>query len=428
MENLTFAMVALFLLAFGVVSERLQRSVVTAPMAFAVFGYVMGPDGLGLLDIGFDSEIVRSMSEVTLVIVLFTDASRIDLRILKRNYHLPLRLLGIGLPLTVLSGTLLAAVMLDTLSFWEAAVAAAILAPTDAALGQAVVSSPKVPVRIRQALNVESGLNDGIALPIVLFFIHLAAVSESLVDAGYWFDFVTHQLVLGPVVGAVVGFGGGRLVEWGGQARWMSSSFQRISAISVSLLAFAGAEAVDGNGFIAAFVAGFVLGNTAKRACTSLIEFAEAEGQLLALSAFFVFGVAEIGPTIDALTAPLVLYAVLSLTLIRMVPVSLSLFGTGLHAPTHVFLGWFGPRGLASILYIFLVLEESGLRGRNQIFSVVMCTVLLSIFAHGMSAWSASQWYARHAERHREIEPDAAEHRPVEEMPVRIRMRPRDLG
>ena len=306
--------------------------------------------------------------------------------------------------------------------------AAAILAPTDAALGQAVVSSPKVPVRIRQALNVESGLNDGIALPVVLFFIHLAAVSESIIDAGYWFDFATHQLVLGPVVGAAVGFGGGRLVEWGGRSRWMSHNFQQISAIALSLLAFAGAEAVEGNGFIAAFVAGLVLGNTAKQACTCLIEFAEAEGQLLTLSAFFVFGVAEIGPTIGALTVPLVLYAVLSLTLIRMVPVSLSLLGTGLRAPTHVFLGWFGPRGLASILYIFLVLEESGLQGGDEIFTVVMCTVLLSIFAHGMSAWPASNWYARHAERRREIEPDCAEAKPVEEMPVRVRMTSRHTG
>jgi NhaP-type Na+/H+ or K+/H+ antiporter len=383
---------------------------------------VSGPDGLGLLDIGFDSEIVRALAEATLVIVLFTDASWIDLKILKRNYDLPLRMLGIGLPLTIVVGTLVAATLLDTLSFWEAAVAAAILAPTDAALGQAVVSSPKAPVRIRQALNVESGLNDGIALPVVLFFIHLAAVSESMVDAGYWFDFVTHQLVLGPVVGAAVGFGGGRLVEWAGRSRWMSHSFQQISAIALSLLAFAGAEAVEGNGFIAAFVAGLVLGNTAKRACSCLIEFAEAEGQLLTLLAFFVFGVAEIGPTIGALTVPLVLYAVLSLTLIRMVPVSLSLLGTGLRAPTHVFLGWFGPRGLASILYIFLVLEESDLEGRDDIFTVVMCTVLLSIFLHGMSAWPATNWYARHAERRREIEPDCAEARTVEEMPVRVRM------
>jgi len=361
------------------------------------------------------------LAEATLVIVLFTDASRIDLKVLRKNYELPLRLLAIGLPLTILAGTLVAAALLDTLTFWEAAVAAAILAPTDAALGQAVVSSPKVPVRIRQALNVESGLNDGLALPVVLFLIHLAASSETA-EAGRWLDFVSHQLILGPIVGAAVGFLGGKLVEWGSRSRWMSHPFQQIAAIALSLLAFAGAEAVEGNGFIAAFVAGLVLGNTAKRACACLIEFAEAEGQLLTLFAFLVFGVAEIGPILAGLSTPFVLYAVLSLTVIRMIPVSLSLLGSGLHRPTHLFLGWFGPRGLASILYIFLVLEESGLQGRDDIFTVVMCTVLLSIFAHGMTAWPASELYSRHAETLRDAKPECAEHKPVEEIPVRVRM------
>ncbi|MDA1313929.1 MAG: sodium:proton antiporter [Acidobacteria bacterium] len=421
MENIGFAFVALFILVFGLVSERLQRSIITAPMAFALFGVVMGPEGLGLLHIGFDSEVVRELAEATLVIVLFTDASRIDLKILKKNYELPLRLLSVGLPLTILGGTLLAALLLDTLTFWEAAVVAAILAPTDAALGQAVVSSPKVPVRIRQALNVESGLNDGIALPVVLFFIHLAASSEGT-EPGQWLNFVSHQLILGPAVGAAVGFLGGQLVERGVTSQWMSHAFQQISAVAIALLAFAGAEAVGGNGFIAAFVAGLVLGNTAKRACTCLIEFAEAEGQLLTLFAFLVFGVAEIGPILAGLSAPLVLYAVLSLTLIRMIPVSLSLLGAGLRWPTHLFLGWFGPRGLASILYIFLVLEESGLQGGDDIFTVVMCTVLLSIFAHGVTAWPASELYSRHAEKLKNEEPSCAEHKPVEELPVRVRM------
>jgi NhaP-type Na+/H+ or K+/H+ antiporter len=421
MENTGFAFVALFILAFGVVSERLQRSILTAPMAFALFGFVMGPEGLGLLQVGFDSEIVKQLAEATLVIVLFTDASRIDLKVLKKNYELPVRMLAVGLPLTILSGTLLAAWLLDTLTFWEAAVAAVILAPTDAALGQAVVSSPKVPVRIRQALNVESGLNDGIALPVVLFFIHLAASSEGA-EPGRWLDFVSHQLILGPVVGAAVGFLGGKLVELGAKSQWMSHSFQQIAAIALSLLAFAGAEAVEGNGFIAAFVAGLVLGNTATKACTCLIEFAEAEGQLLTLFAFLVFGVAEIGPIIAGLSAPVVLYAVLSLTVIRIVPVSLSLLGAGLRWPTHLFLGWFGPRGLASILYIFLVLEESGLQGGDDIFTVVMCTVLLSIFLHGMTAWPASELYSSHAEKLRDEKPDCAEHMPVEELPVRVRM------
>ena len=422
METLTFVAVAVFILAFGLVSARLSKTVITPPMVFVGFGILMGPAGLGLMHLSVESEIVRALAEATLVLVLFTDASRIDLRLLRRSYHLPLRMLAIGLPLTMALGTIGAVALFGGLSLWGAAIAAAILAPTDAALGQAVVSNPRVPARIRQALNVESGLNDGIALPFVLFFIHGAHMGDHSHSFGYWAEFVTLQLVLGPLVGAAVGYGGGRIVDWGTRAGWMNHSFQQLSAIALALLAFAGAETVGGNGFIAAFVAGLVLGNTAKSICTCLIDFAEAEGQLLALLAFMVFGAAEIGPALTGLGSTVLIYAVLSLTVIRMLPISLSLIGSGLRAGTHLFLGWFGPRGLASILYVFLVLEGQDVAGREQIFTLVMMTVLLSVFAHGLSAWPFSNAYARQAEKLREQQPEGAEHGVVEEIPVRLRL------
>ena len=423
METLTFVAVAVFILAFGLVSARLAKTVITPPMVFVAFGILVGPAGAGLLELSVESEVVRALAEATLVLVLFTDASRIDFSLLRRGYHLPLRMLGIGLPLTMALGTVGAVTLFDGLGWWGAAVAAAILAPTDAALGQAVVSNPRVPARIRQALNVESGLNDGIALPFVLFFIHGAHATQDAHGAGYWAQFVGSQLVLGPLVGAGVGYFGGRLVDWGARSNWMSHSFQQLSAIALALLAFAGAEAVHGNGFIAAFVAGLVLGNTAKTICTCLIDFAEAEGQLLALLAFLVFGAAEIGPALGGVSGTVLLYAVLSLTVIRMLPISLSLLGAGLGAGTHLFLGWFGPRGLASILYVFLVLEGAGVAGRDQIFSIVIITVLLSVFAHGLSAWPFSNAYAKRAAKLHEEQPECPEHLPVEEIPVRLPLR-----
>jgi NhaP-type Na+/H+ or K+/H+ antiporter len=353
-------------------------------------------------------------------LVLFTDAARIDLRVLRREHDLPIRLLVIGLPLTIVAGTLVAAVMLDTLTFWEAAVLAAILAPTDAALGQAVVSSERVPVRIRQALNVESGLNDGIALPVILILLSIAGAAEHSQNVIYWIQFAALQVILGPLVGIGVGYFGGKLIERAARIGWINHAFQDLSALGLSLLAFAGAELIGGNGFIAAFCAGLTLGNCSRAICTCLYEFAEAEGQLLTLLIFMVFGALMLPMTLDHFSWVVLAYGVLSLTLIRIVPVVISLVGAGLRWQTVSFLGWFGPRGIASILFALLVVEESGLPGREQILIVVMATVVLSVFAHGVTAYPGAKWYERQVAKIKPEKKDVAEHRDVTEMPVRL--------
>lgn len=419
MSTLSLAVVALFVLGFGLVSKRIQTTVVTAPMVFVLFGVAVGPSGLGLVNIALDSPAVRLLAELTLVLVLFTDAARIDLARLRREHNIPLRLLGIGLPLTVLAGVVAGATLLGELSLWEVLVLAIILAPTDAALGQAVVSSKRVPVRIRQALNVESGLNDGLALPLLLFAISCATMAEHANEGGFWLRFAFLQVVLGPLVGAAVGYFGGRLASWGRRSGWMSDAFGDLAALGFALLAYAGAEVVGGNGFIAAFTAGLTLGNTARSLCSSLYEFAEAEGQLLTLLSFVVFGAVLVGPALDGLGPATLLYALASLTLVRMVPVWLSLTGLGLEAPTRAFIGWFGPRGIASILYGLLLLEGSGLEQGGTVFSVTMLTILLSVVLHGITAWPAVRWYGRWADNMKD-EPDMPEMQPVSEMPVRL--------
>lgn len=411
----TLLLVSVLILVFGAVSERLKRTALTPPMVFVGVGLAVGAGLFGSFGSYDGFALTRLLSELTLIIVLFTDASRIRFRELEEGYELPLRLLAVAMPLGVVLGAALAIVLFPELSIWSACVLAVILVPTDAALGQAVVASKSVPLKIRQALNVESGLNDGLALPIVLVFAALANMDAEPVAVWLWF--IAKQLTLGPLVGVVTGFGGGRLVVWCVERRWMEHSFEQLSALALAFLAFLLAELVGGNGFIAAFVAGLTVGNTAGRVGRVLQEFAETEGQLLSLLTFLCFGAHLAWPLLADVTGTMVLYGVLSLTLVRMVPVSLSLVGSKLRRFTHVFMGWFGPRGLASILFAFLVLEE-GVPGRDLILVVVVITVLMSVYAHGVTAWPASKAYARvcETERHETME----EFMPVAELPTRL--------
>lgn len=420
METLTFALIAAAILGFGLISAKAQKTVFTPPIVFVGLGWLLAGPGLGILDLHISEHAIHTLAELTLVLVLFTDASRIDLRLLRQDHGLPVRLLSIGMPLTILLGGLAAAWLFPSFTLWEAALLAAVLAPTDAALGQAVVSSPKVPVKIRQALNVESGLNDGIALPLVLLFLSTcSAAVEGQGGAEYWLKFAALQVTLGPLVGIAVGWIGGRLVERATVKGWMNHSFQHLSSLGLAVLAFGGAEVIGGNGFIAAFVAGLTLGNVTKSMCECLYDFAEAEGQLMTLLVFLIFGATMAPEALAHATWHTWLYAILSLTVIRMLPVFLSLLGMKLRPATVGFLGWFGPRGIASILFGLIVVSKSVLHGAEEIFSVVLVTVLLSVFLHGLTAYPGAIWYSRHSESFKDE--DAVEHEKVSEMRVRIR-------
>ena len=414
MEHLGITLLALFVLAFGLVSRRLESTFLTGPMVFSAFGLVLGPIGLGWFDLDAESGLLHNLAEATLLLVLFADASVIDLRVLRRNFALPLRLLSAGLPLCMALGTWTAVLLFPELTVWHAALIAAILAPTDAALGQAVVSNEGVPGRIRQALNVESGLNDGICLPFVMMFLALAAGDRSHPGA-YWADYAAAQLVLGPLAGIAVGYLGGKAIRRAVERSWMNHTFQRLSSLPLAMLSFCVAEAMGGNGFIAAFVAGMTYGNTAgTKACERSLEFAEAEGQLIGLPAFFAFGATSIAPALLDSGPNAILYAVLGLTLIRIVPVSLSLLGSGLGFGSYAFLGWFGPRGLASILYVLMAVENDSPANADLVFAVVISTVLLSVFAHGVTAAPGAVAYANLIERRRQARPVRSEDEPVE--------------
>ncbi len=415
MDTPGFAVIALGVVLYGLVSKRLETTIITAPMVFTGFGLLLGQSGLGLTQMEFGRGFVRGLAEVTLILVLFSDAARIDLRVLRRDHNLPVRMLLIGMPLTIVLGTAIAFLLPLGLDIWEAALLAAILAPTDAALGQSVVSSPLVPTRIRQALNVESGLNDGIALPFVLIFASLASALGIGAGQQNWFLFAALQVTLGPVAGIVIGGLGAWSIDRAASKGWMKESHEGLAILGVAFLAFAGAEIIGGNGFIAAFVGGLVFGNHVRDRCHFVFEFAEAEGQLLALLTFLIFGATVIPQAFGQATTMAVLYALLSLTVIRMAPVAVSLMGSGVHTATMGFLGWFGPRGLASVLFALFVLEQSEMAAAGQILTITIVTVTFSIVVHGITAAPLAKWYGALTEK----SPASEEKKPVSHMPTR---------
>ncbi|MBT8436924.1 MAG: cation:proton antiporter [Gammaproteobacteria bacterium] len=416
MDIQSLAIIAAGLLLFSLISGRLRNTIITAPLVFVGFGWVVGSGGAGVAHIDPGHGLIHFIAECTLILVLFTDAARIKLGDVRHDHNLPQRMLVIGLPLTMLCGALIAVWLFPAFSLWEAALLAALLAPTDAALGQSVVSARAVPARIRQAINIESGLNDGIALPLVLLFASLAGAAHGASsDTSMWVQFGLMQLVLGPIVGIIIGAIGAFALDRAVVRGWMGDSYQGIAILALAILTYVAAELIGGNGFIAVFVGGMVFGNRLQNACTFLFEFMETEGQLLMLITFLVFGAVMLPQALEQAGMVHLVYALLSLTVIRMLPILLSLVGTGVHLPTQLFLGWFGPRGLASVLFLLLILEQSELAHRDEIFTVTVLTVALSALLHGISAAPLANAYARLATDMGECE----ENLPAVEIPLR---------
>jgi NhaP-type Na+/H+ or K+/H+ antiporter len=387
-------LIALALLGYAAVSGRLEGTPLTGPMVFTAAGLLFGVDALGLVDPGVSSEPVKLLAEATLALVLFGDASRIDLRALRDEVSIPARLLGFGLPLTILAGFGVGLVLLGALSWPEALLLAIILAPTDAALGQAVVTLPTLPSRVRQGLNVESGLNDGICVP--LFFIVLAfaqADTGGSTNVGAA-KLVADEIGYGLLSGIGVGVLGAVVVVVAGRRGWMSKAWLQVVPAATAVLAYSLADGLGGSGFIAAFVGGAVFGGLRRKHGGEVGYFLEELGGVLNSITFIVFGAIMLGPAIGDATWSVVLYAALSLTVVRMLPVAVSMQGTGARRPTVGFLGWFGPRGLASIVFAVIVAEEGGLPHENVIVATTALTIGLSVLAHGVTAAPLAGRYA----------------------------------
>jgi len=383
MSSSDLAIVAALIFAWATLSARLERFDVTAPIVFVLSGLLLTHGPLAPLGLAPSPELVKALAEVTLVLVLFSDASRVGLRDLRADMWLCVRLLVIGLPLTIGLGTLLAWAMVGGASAWLALLVGAALAPTDAALGAGMMVNAAVPARIRRLINVESGLNDGIATPFVL--IALAGV-ESSGQAGISPAGAAAELALGVVIGAAVGCAGGYLVKLASGRGWVAGSFAGSAVLALAVCAYACALALHGNGFIAAFTGGLAFRMTGGQRGERLVPFVEETSALVSLLVWLAFGAVMVVPAFERLTWPDAVYAVLSLTLIRMVPVAVALAGTRLGRTTVAFIGWFGPRGLASVVFALLALEEVGERTAGSAIAVISLTVLLSVVAHGVTA------------------------------------------
>jgi sodium/hydrogen antiporter len=403
------AVLAVVFIGYALLASKLDRWWITAPMIFVAAGALLGPAGLAILPVTIDSEVTLTVTELTLALLLFADASTVRLRDVEGDRVLPDRLLFIGLPLTVILGALIARLLIPEASWAAALLVATILAPTDAALGLAVVTNPAVPVRIRRALNVESGLNDGIATPIVTLFIAVVAAEEGL-SARSWGVEALLQIGLAIVAAVVVGFVGGKLLAFASQRGWTSEVSETLAVLALALLSYVGAVAIGGNGFVAAFTGGILFGAATRGRLDRAVGFTETLGLFTSFFVWTVFGALFVGPLFtDQISMRLVLYAVLSLTVVRMVPVAVALTGTRLRRSTLAFMGWFGPRGLASVVFTLIAIEE--LEGGGQLESLVAIatwTILLSVVLHGLTATPLAARYGATIKRFGDTIPETA--------------------
>jgi NhaP-type Na+/H+ or K+/H+ antiporter len=383
-------LVLIFILSL--VSRRLKRTILTAPMIFTTAGILVAVIIPEIALVEIESETVLMLAEIALALTLFTDASRIQARSLRQDSQLPDRLLMIGMPLAILTGAIVGLLVLTSLTFWEAAILAVILAPTDASLGAAVVTSRRVPARIRQALNIESGLNDGFSVPFLMLFIALARVDSPLENTS-WILYTLRLIGLAIIAGGLMGWGCGWLLGFAARRGWTEEKAEQLGLLAVAVLTFFLAHEIGGNEFIAAFTAGLLIKVGFGDAGERMLDFNEAWGELLVYFVFFIFG-ALAAPFLPAITFSVAVYAALSLTLVRMLPVAIAVLRIKLRRSSVVFLGWFGPRGLASVVLGLVYLkEQANLPGEPIILLTVAATVLLSVYAHGISTAPAIKRY-----------------------------------
>ena len=386
-ENL--AILALFVFVYSLVSGGLEKTPFNGAVVFTAFGLLFGPLGLGFLTLEVDAELMMTLAELTLALVLFIDASNANFDELRHSFRIPQRMLLIGLPLTILFGFGVGVILFGGLTLLEIAVLATMLAPTDAALGKAVVTNETVPSNIRESLNVESGLNDGICVPILFLF--LALITQTGAEGSTTllaFELIAEEIGIGGVVGIGLTFFGMQLSKLCIARGWVTETWRQLPVPAMAVACFSLAQWLGGSGFIACFVGGLFFARFDKHNKHhkhQLMLAAEGTGDTMALLTWVVFGVGVVGQSIGALSWQVVLYSVLSLTVIRMLPVFLSLKGLGLHTDEKLFMGWFGPRGLASIVFAVIVLNEN-LPGATTISMTVVCTVILSVIGHGISA------------------------------------------
>jgi NhaP-type Na+/H+ or K+/H+ antiporter len=394
-ENIIILIITLIVLVYGYYSQSLLNFNISGPMVFTSIGILLSPIGFNAINITINTEFVTITAEIALIIILFSDASGLNLKRLKSQWTIPTRLLFIGLPLTIVFSSLVAFLIFPDEASIYLILLALLLAPTDAALGKAVVLDHRVPEKIRSSINVESGLNDGIVFPILIGVVAIITAEEGSGDT-HWLLFIGQQILFGAVIGSVVGYVNAYISKQTIYNNKVEVSYKNLIPIAIAILSYYTAEYFGGNGFIAAFFSGLFLGNYNEDLKENVDNFVESESELLILISFIVFGLVFIPATINFLDFNVVLYSLLSLTILRMLPVAISLIGTKLDLATILFIGWFGPRGIASVLYVLIVVGEVlSIKAHETIYAVVTLTIFLSVFLHGLSAGPLVRLYSK---------------------------------
>jgi NhaP-type Na+/H+ or K+/H+ antiporter len=416
--------IALAVLAYALVSKRLASTIVTAPIFFAAVGFMAGPV-LGVVDLGAGDQLLMLLLEAALVMVLFADSSGLDVRRWTREPVLSGRLLGIGLPLTIAAGAVIAAAVFAGVEPWQAALVGVMLAPTDAALGQAVVANPRVPAVIRNALNVESGLNDGLVLPFVTILITVGLVAGGAETETHAAQVLLLALGGSTAIGLLAGLGGGWLVRAAAERDLAAGRWQAIALVALAVGTFVLADQVEARGFLAGWVAGLCAGAMVRgHVADDAFHLTEEAADALTAVGFLLLGAGLLGPVIARATPEAVAYAVLSLTVVRILPVGIAMLRTGLALPTLLYVGWFGPRGLASIVFAGVVVEQA-VPAASVMTDVVLLTVALSLVVHGVTAAWGARRYAAWFERAAALDPAIPEAAAVREDGVYSRESPR---
>ena len=389
------AVLVLFAFLFSVIAGRVERSAVTGPIIFIAFGLIAGPVGLGFLDMDVQTVELRVVADLTLALVLFIDAANADLKTLRSHATIPRRMLLIGLPLCIVLGTVTGMVIFPDISFYELCILATMLAATDAALGKGVVSNKAVPARIREGLNAESGLNDGMCVPVLLVFLALATgTGGEDGSTALALKLVAREIGIGLAVAVALSLIAVKLITISMKRDWFTDVWIQIPVVTLALACFTTAQTLHGSGYIAAFVGGLIFGHFAKQETHRLVMAGEGIAELLAMLTWLIFGSAVIGQLWSGMTLDVVIYSLLSLTVIRMLPNVIALTGTGEKLETKLFLSWFGPRGLASIVF-FIIVANAHLPSESVLGHVVVCTVTLCVIAHGITANAWAKGIAR---------------------------------
>jgi len=396
------ATLAVFAFIFSAVAGRLERSWITGPMVFIGFGLLAGPVGLGFMDLDIETVELRVIADLTLALVLFIDASNADLKTLRTHATLPRRMLLIGLPLCIGLGVYVGTLVFPDVSLFELCLLATMLAATDAALGKGVVSNQAVPARVREGLNAESGLNDGLCVPVLFVFLALATgTTHQDESTELALELVMEEIGIGIAVAIVLVTIGIQVLRFCARRDWFTQIWLQIPVVTLALACFATAQTLHGSGYIAAFVGGLLFGYFAKEHTHKLVLAGEGIAELMAMLTWVVFGAAVMGQYWAIMTWDVVIYSLLSLTVIRMLPVIIALTGTGEKFETKLFLAWFGPRGLASIVFLIIV-GAANLPSESVLIHTVVCTVTLCVIAHGLTA---NAWAQRLAKQLRPADP-----------------------